>query len=87
MTGAPQAAAASAAARTAGAGAAAPRLRVDPVTCDGIGACALAAPDLVDLDPWGFPLIPRRGLAPAELAAAHAAARACPRQALWFQSR
>lgn len=60
-------------------------LRVDPVACDGIGACALAAPALVDLDRWGYPLLPRRGLTPAELAPARAAARACPRRALWLE--
>ena len=70
---------------TAATGAPSPRLRVDPVACDGIGVCAHAAPGLVDLDRWGYPLLPRRSLAPAELAAARAAARACPRRALWLQ--
>jgi ferredoxin len=59
-------------------------LRVDPVACDGIGACALAAPALVDLDPWGYPLLARRDLTGAEMPAALAAARACPRRALWL---
>ncbi|WP_454778531.1 ferredoxin [Georgenia muralis] len=59
-------------------------LRVDPVACDGVGACALAAPALVDLDRWGYPLLPRRDLTGAEMPAALAAARACPRRALWL---
>lgn len=60
-------------------------LRVDPVACDGIGACALAAPALVDLDRWGYPLLPPRELTTAEVPAARAAARACPRRALWLR--
>jgi ferredoxin len=32
-------------------------LRVDWIACRGYGVCAIAAPDLVDLDPWGYPIV------------------------------
>jgi ferredoxin len=34
-----------------------PQLRIDATGCDGVGMCALVAPDLVTLDAWGFPVI------------------------------
>lgn len=40
-----------------GTGTVAPRLRIDATRCDGVGICSLVAPDLVTLDPWGFPVI------------------------------
>lgn len=62
------------------------RLRVDPVACDGIALCAHLAPNAVELDRWGFPIVVGRDLAPDEVAAARRAVRACPRQALWIES-
>lgn len=32
-------------------------LRIDWIACKGYGVCAMAAPDLVTLDPWGYPLV------------------------------
>ncbi len=69
------------------------RLRVDMVACDGIGQCALVAPDLVGLDRWGYPVLRDRDGAGAstrgddgrEAAAARRAVRACPRRALWLE--
>lgn len=34
-----------------------PQLRIDATGCDGVGMCALVAPDLITLDRWGFPVI------------------------------
>ena len=28
------------------------------MACDGVGVCAHLAPDLVELDRWGYPMIP-----------------------------
>jgi ferredoxin len=53
--------------------------RVDPIACDGIGMCALAAPGVVALDPWGFPIVPT---GPVDRRAARRAAKACPRRAI-----
>ena len=67
-----------------------PQLRIDATRCDGVGMCALVAPDLVSLDAWGFPVIADA----AELIAsgqiterqaqrqARRAVRACPHRVL-----
>ena len=58
------------------------QLVVDSTRCDGHGICALLAPGLVSLDPWGYasasgPATGRRALRMARRAAA-----ACPARAL-----
>lgn len=68
------------------------RLRVDMVACDGIGQCALVAPELVGLDRWGYPVLladsdgdgATRARVRDDDAAARRAVRACPRRALWL---
>lgn len=60
-------------------------LRVDPIRCDGFGHCHELAPELVDIDEWGYPIItgtptPLGDL--GALASARYAVRGCPRQAL-----
>jgi ferredoxin len=61
------------------------RLVVDPARCDGIGMCALVARRVVDLDPWGYPLLPLTAVPAREFRAARAAVRACPRRALLLE--
>jgi ferredoxin len=58
------------------------RLRIDPVSCEGLGMCAHLAPRLIDLDPWGFPVIPLTDLEGPDRRAAVRAVRGCPRRAL-----
>ncbi len=58
------------------------QLHVDPVACDGIGMCAQLAPDVVSLDTWGFPVVPRDPLSPGESKQAARAVAGCPRRAL-----
>ena len=58
------------------------RLVVDPVACDGIGICARVARDLIELDRWGFPLVPSDTLGAGSVRPARRAARACPKRAL-----
>ena len=58
------------------------RLVLDPIACDGAGVCAELLPELITLDPWGFPVI-----APGEVPAglldhARRAVTSCPRLAL-----
>ena len=67
---------------TAVPGQAAAGLRVDPIACDGIGMCAHLADELVRLDSWGYPILPQRELAPAEVRRAARAVAGCPRKAL-----
>jgi ferredoxin len=58
-----------------------PALQLDAARCDGVGICALAAPDLVTLDRWGFPVIEERTDA-SMVRQARAAAKACPHRAM-----
>jgi ferredoxin len=58
-----------------------PALLLDATSCDGVGMCALVAPDMITLDAWGFPVIDGEAAA-AKVKKARAAARACPHRAL-----
>lgn len=58
------------------------RLEVDWTRCDGHGLCAAMAPDVVTLDEWGFPVVPRGDLDPTDVRDARAAALVCPALAL-----
>lgn len=60
------------------------RLRVDPISCEGIGLCAHEAPGVIELDRWGYPLVAESDLSGGDLARARRAVRACPRGALWL---
>lgn len=33
------------------------KLRVNPITCTAHGVCAELLPELITLDPWGYPII------------------------------
>jgi ferredoxin len=58
------------------------RLRVNPIACTGHGMCAELLPELIKLDPWGYPLLAGARV-PRELADhAKRAAAACPTLAL-----
>jgi ferredoxin len=61
-------------------------LILDPIACDGRGMCHDAAPGLIELDEWGYPLLPggtlRATIARPELKAAEDATHACPLLAL-----
>jgi ferredoxin len=56
-------------------------LTVDASLCDGVGICALVAPDLVTLDRWGFPVIDAEADATL-VRQAKRAAKACPHRAM-----
>ncbi len=62
------------------------RLRVDPVECEGIGQCAVVASRLVQLDRWGYPVVPTAELATTAVAQAQRAVNACPRRALFLEA-
>ena len=34
------------------------RLRVNPILCDGYGHCAELLPEMLELDEWGYPIVP-----------------------------
>jgi ferredoxin len=60
-------------------------LRVNPILCDGYGHCHELAPELVEMDEWGYPII-RSDVTPLTdrdaMQSARYAVRGCPRQAL-----
>jgi ferredoxin len=57
-------------------------IRVNPITCRAHGMCAELLPELIELDPWGYPIL-TRGPVPADLEVhARRAAAACPTLAL-----
>ncbi len=58
------------------------RLRVNPITCDGHGVCAELLPEVIGLDPWGFPIVPGSDLPDDLVGHARLAAAACPTLAL-----
>jgi ferredoxin len=57
-------------------------LRVNPIACTGRGVCAELLPELVRLDPWGFPILARTEVDGDLLAHARRAVAACPVLAL-----
>jgi ferredoxin len=58
------------------------RLRVNPIMCKAHGMCAELLPELISLDPWGYPILGEQ-MVPADLQKlARRAAAACPTLAL-----
>lgn len=60
------------------------RLAINPAACDGLGMCAHQAPDVIQLDPWGYPIVSSDELEGAQTDQANRAIRACPRSALFM---
>lgn len=57
-------------------------LAVDIAACDGYGGCAELLPELIQLDPWGYPIVLEPAVPPHLMEHARRAARYCPRLAL-----
>ena len=57
------------------------QLRVDWPACTARGLCHELLPEVVELDPWGYPVVTGE-VTDALLADARAAVRACPKLAL-----
>jgi ferredoxin len=60
-------------------------LRVNPIACTGHGVCAELLPELIVLDPWGYPIVPRAELSVEMLPLARRAVASCPALALTVQ--
>ncbi len=57
------------------------KIQVDPIACTGHGLCADLLPELIQLDEWGYPMLPDQ--VPAGLALhARRAVSSCPALAL-----
>jgi ferredoxin len=62
------------------------KLVLDQTACQGYGLCSQEAPDLVDLDDWGYAGLLTDGTVPADrLEVAQKAIAACPVAALKVQ--
>jgi ferredoxin len=58
------------------------QLRVNPILCEAHGVCAELLPELISLDPWGYPIL-APGPVPASLEPlARRAVTSCPALAL-----
>jgi ferredoxin len=58
------------------------KLLVNPIECEGHGACAELLPEMITLDEWGYPIVDGRPLPPGFERDARAAVSACPTLAL-----
>ena len=61
-------------------------LRVNPIACDAHGVCADLLPELIALDPWGYPVIAPGPVPDDLLQHARRAVTACPTLALRLES-
>jgi ferredoxin len=57
-------------------------LRVNPITCTGHGVCAELLPEIIELDPWGYPILRSAAVPLALIPHAQRAADSCPTLAL-----
>jgi len=58
------------------------RLRVNPIACTAHGMCAELLPEVIELDPWGYPILLTPIVPPGVLDHAKRAVDACPKLAL-----
>jgi ferredoxin len=58
------------------------KLRVNPIRCDGRGACAELLPELISLDEWGYPIVSPDPVTADLVKVARRAVSACPLLAL-----
>ena len=56
--------------------------RIDWIRCDGYGLCGDLAPNLIGLDDWRYPILPRGPLDPRDVEDARRAVDCCPMRAL-----
>ncbi len=59
-----------------------PRLRVNPIACEGHALCAELLPELIRLDDWGYPIIDESEVPGELLGLARRAVDQCPTLAL-----
>lgn len=61
------------------------QLRVNPILCQAHGVCAELLPELIRLDPWGYPILASARV-PADLEPlARRAVKSCPTLALLLE--
>ena len=57
-------------------------VRVNPIACAGHGLCAELLPEIIEMDPWGYPILMSAEVPPGLVEHAKRAAAACPTLAL-----
>jgi ferredoxin len=62
-------------------------LIVDPIACDGHGVCAELLPELIVLDPWGYPVVSDETIPNSLADHARRAVQSCPKLALHLLER
>jgi ferredoxin len=60
-------------------------LRVNPIACTGHGVCAELLPEIIELDPWGYPIVAPGRIGEEMLGLARRAVASCPALALILQ--
>lgn len=61
-------------------------LRVNPLLCVAHGVCAEMLPELISMDPWGYPVLAKGPVPPDLLPLARRTVTACPALALLLQA-
>ncbi|HCU94006.1 MAG TPA: ferredoxin [Actinobacteria bacterium] len=61
------------------------QLRVNPIACVGHGMCAELLPEIIELDPWGYPILTSPNVPRGVLDHARRAVDACPTLALLME--
>ncbi|HXZ78018.1 MAG TPA: ferredoxin [Streptosporangiaceae bacterium] len=61
------------------------RLRVNPIACTAHGMCAELLPELIELDPWGYPILLSPAVPASLMEHARRAVDACPTLALLLE--
>ena len=61
------------------------QLRVNPIACNGHGVCAELLPEIIELDPWGYPILRSATVPPALALHARRAVATCPTLALLLE--
>jgi len=61
------------------------KLELNPIACTGHGVCAELLPELIELDPWGYPIVLTDDLEGQVLAHVRRAVASCPTLALIVQ--
>ena len=61
------------------------RLQVNPLLCTAHGVCAALLPELISLDPWGYPILARDPVPPGLEPLARRAVTSCPALALLLE--
>ena len=61
------------------------RLRVNPIACTGHGLCAELLPEIIELDPWGYPILFSSAVPAGLMEHAKRAVDTCPTLALLME--